>query len=79
MFLKNQRKWESPSFKEDDITAFREACIREKYDPAMYVPILPALRLLMVEIYYRMDHILLILRIQIKRNAPRHMNVSSMN
>jgi AP endonuclease-1 len=33
VFLKNQRKWDSPAFKEEDITQFRELCIQEKYSP----------------------------------------------
>lgn len=33
MFLKSQRKWQSPEMKDEDAAVFRELCEREGYDP----------------------------------------------
>jgi len=36
VFLKNQRRWDSAPLKEENITQFREMCLKENYDPKRY-------------------------------------------
>ncbi|KAI5803470.1 xylose isomerase-like protein [Peziza echinospora] len=37
LFLKSQRKWESPPLKSEDISAFKQYCINQGYDPMRHV------------------------------------------
>lgn len=62
VFLKNQRRWESPAMKEEDVVQFREFCAREKYDP---VRLVDRGEVADVGRYYRMGRIWLILRVRI--------------